>query len=399
MTAILRPMDGAVIHPEIDFATDPLPGIQALTGALREDGRFFPVTRHGEKALLVTRFDDVSFAFGDEKDIPLSAGARKFAEPAQGRSLFSMTGEEHRRHRALISSAFTASAIDRYERELMIPEAQGALGRLALADGGQSDLIGEFAEMYGISVIVRILGLPVEDDRKFKRWAHDLTASSWALEDALKASREFEDYVIPIIHERRRGGGDDFLSRLARAEVEGERLKDIDIVSFLRVLFPAGADTTFRQLGNFLLAMLTLPGLKQTLLADRSLIPAAIDEALRWEPAIGLYPRLVPHDMEWRGAFIPGGTFLLLSVVSANRDPRMYENPEAFDIDRRAKKITTFGAGIHFCIGAVLARREMAVAVDTILDLYPDLELADPENTRITGATLRGPETLRVARR
>ncbi len=396
MTALERPMDREIVHPEIDFASDPLPNIQELTADLRERGRFFPVNRHGEKAILVTRFDDVSFAFGDEKDIPLSAGAKRFAEPAQGRSLFSMTGDEHRMHRALVSSAFTASAIDRYERELMVPEARGALGRLPLADGAPADLIGDFAEMYGISVIVRILGLPVEDDRKFKRWAHDLTASSWALEDALKASREFEDYVTPIIHERRRGTSDDFLSRLARAEVDGKRLEDVDIVSFLRVLFPAGADTTFRQLGNFIVAMLTIPGLKQALTDDRSLIPAAIDEALRWEPAIGLYPRLVPQDVEWRGAFIPAGTFLLLSVVSANRDPRMYDRPDAFDIGRRAKKITTFGAGIHFCIGAVLARREMAVAVNALLDLYPALELADPAGTKITGATLRGPAELMV---
>src|ERR1700755_1374584 len=129
-------MDDVVVHPEIDFATDPLPDIQALTGALREKGRFFPVKRHGEKALLVTRFDDVSFAFGDEKDIPLSAGEKKLAEPAQGRSLFSMTGDEHRMHRALVSSAFTASAIDRYERELMIPEARAGVGKLGLAGGG-----------------------------------------------------------------------------------------------------------------------------------------------------------------------------------------------------------------------------------------------------------------------
>jgi len=399
MSMVEHPMDGAIVHPEIDFATDPLPNIQALTGSLRETGRFFPVKRHGKKALLLTRFDDVSFAFGDETDIPLSAGAKKFAEPAQGRSLFSMTGDEHRMHRALVSSAFTASAIDRYEWELMVPEARQALGRLALADGGQADLIGEFAEMYGISVIVRILGLPVEDDRRFKRWAHDLTASSWALDDALKASREFEDYVAPIIHERRRGTGDDFLSRLARAEIDGRGLEDVDIVSFLRVLFPAGADTTFRQLGNFILTMLTIPGLKQKLLNDRSLIGPAIDEALRWEPAIGLYPRLVPHDVEWRGAFIPANTFMLLSVVSANRDPRLFDDPEIFDLNRRSKKITTFGSGIHFCIGAVLARREMTVAVNAILDLYPDLELADPRNTRITGATLRGPVELRVERR
>jgi cytochrome P450 len=393
---IERPMDRDVIYPEIDFATDAMTNIQALTGALREQGRFFPVTRHGHKALLVTRFDDVSFAFGDEKDIPLFEGAKRFAEPAQGRSLFSMTGDEHRTHRALVSSAFTASAIDRYERELMVPEARAALGRLALGNGGQADLIGDFAEMYGLSVIVRILGLPVEDDLKFKRWAHDLTASSWALDDALRASREFEDYVIPIIQERRRRTAEDFLSRLARAEIEGKRLEDIEIVSFLRVLFPAGADTTFRQLGNLIIAMLTIPGLKQRLLDDRSLIPQAIEESLRWEPAIGLYPRLVPRDVEWRDAFIPGGTFLLLSVVSANRDPRNFDDPETFDLNRRAKKITTFGAGIHFCIGAVLARREMVVAMNAILDLYPDLELVDPDNTRITGATLRGPAELLV---
>jgi cytochrome P450 len=394
MSGIERPMEREVVHPDVDFATDLLPHIQELTADLRERDRFFPVMRHAEKALLVTRFDDVSFAFGDEKDIPLHAGAKRFAEPAQGRSLFSMTGDEHRTHRALVSSAFTASAIDRYERDLMAPEARSALGKLTSAGGGTVDLIGDFAEMYGISVIVRILGLPVEDDRKFKRWAHDLTASSWALEDAMKASREFEDYVTPIIHERRRGTGGDFLSRLARAEVDGERLKDVDIVSFLRVLFPAGADTTFRQLGNFIMAMLTVPGLKTKLREDRSLIPAAIDEALRWEPAIGLYPRLVPRDIEWRGAFIPANTYLLLSVVSANRDPRMFERPEAFDLNRRSKKITTFGAGIHFCIGAVLAKREMVVAVNTLLDLYPAIELAEPETTRITGATLRGPATL-----
>jgi cytochrome P450 len=100
--------------------------------------------------------------------------------------------------------------------------------------------------------------------------------------------------------------------------------------------------------------------------------------------------------MVWRGAFIPAGTFLLLSVVSANRDPRLFDDPETFQLNRRAKKITTFGSGIHFCIGAVLARREMAVAVNTLLNLYPDVELADPQNTSITGATLRGPAELWV---
>jgi cytochrome P450 len=391
--AVEHPMERDIVHPEIDWATAPVPDLHALMADLRARGRFHPVRRQGKKALLVTRFADVHVGFGDEQAMPLYAGARLFAEPAQGRSLFSMTGEEHRLHRSLVAAAFTPAAIDRYEAEFMMPEARRLLEALAI---GRTpvDFIQGFAEPFGLSQIVRILGLPEEADAAFRRWAHDLVKSSWDLDLALAASREFEAYVLPVIRQRRDRPGDDVISRLAVAEVEGKRLTDIEIVSFLRTLFPAGADTTFRQTGNFLAAMLTLPGLKERILADRGLIPPALDEALRWEPALGVYPRLVPEDVTWRGAFIPGGTFLLLGVASANRDPEVFEDPDRFDPERRAKRITTFGAGIHFCIGAVLARRQMAVAINTLLDLYPGLSLA--EAPRILGATLRGPERLMV---
>ena len=393
MSGIERPMEREVVHPDVDFATDLLPHIQELTADLRERDRFFPVMRHAEKALLVTRFDDVSFAFGDEKDIPLHAGAKRFAEPAQGRSLFSMTGDEHRTHRALVSSAFTASAIDRYERDLMAPEARSALGKLTSAGGGTVDLIGDFAEMYGISVIVRILGLPVEDDRKFKRWAHDLTASSWALEDAMKASREFEDYVTPIIHERRRGTGGDFLSRLARAEVDGERLKDVDIVSFLRVLFPAGADTTFRQLGNFIMAMLTVPGLKTKLkriVAD----PCSYRRGLEMGTGHRTLSTAGPSGYRMARS-IYSGQHLSVAERSVGKSrpahvraargirsqPPFEEN---HDIRRRDPLLHRRGSGQT---GDGCCSQHAAGSLSAI-------ELAEPETTRITGATLRGPATL-----
>jgi cytochrome P450 len=394
-----RPLDGPVVLPDHDWASQTLADLHGAMAALREQGRFFAINRKGAKALLVTRFDDVIAGFGDEAAMPCLAGARLFAEPAQGRSLFSMTGEEHRVHRALVASAFTPAALERYERDFMRADAEAMLDGLgpALAGGDPVDLVPHFTEPYGQSVIVRILGMPMEDAGTLTRWAHDLVASDWALEKAMAASREFEAYALPVIRRRRAEPGADLISRLATAEVEGQRLADIDIVSFLRILFPAGADTTFRQLGNVLAILLARPGLWRQVLADRSLVPLVIEEALRWEPALAVYPRLVPQDVVWRGAFIPAGTFVLLGVASANRDPRQFTDPDGFDPQRRARRIASFGSGIHFCIGAVLARREMIVALNALLDLYPDLELA--EAPRIVGPVMRGPEKLLVRRR
>lgn len=390
-----RPLDQDVALPEVDFGSAPLADIHEAIGTLRERGRFFPVNRHGTKALLVTRYSDVEVAFGDEVDIPLAHGARIFAEPAQGRSLFSMTGQEHRLHRSLVAAAFTPSAIDRYERELIVPEARERLAKLSIGPDGPVDLVSGFTEDFGIAVIVRILGLPSTDNARFQRWAHDLVSSERRLDIALQASREFEAYVLPIIRARREAPQGDLISRMAAAEIDGKRLSDIDIVSFLRVLFPAGADTTFRQLGNFFVHMLSLPGLRDALAADRQLIGGAIDEMLRWEPAIGLYPRIVPRDMVWRGAFVPANTMMLLAVAAANRDPRQFDDPESFRLHRRAKRIATFGAGIHFCIGAVLARREMSAAINALLDIYPDARLAGTRPA-IVGPVLRGPARIEV---
>src|SRR5579862_6858306 len=143
MSDVDYPLDRDLAVPEIDFGTDPLHHIHPLMAELREQGRFFPVRCRSETALLVTRFDDVRAGFDDEDAVPLFASARRFAEKAQGRSLFSMTGEEHRLHRVLVSAAFTSAAIDRYERALMMPEVSRVLDRVA-ARPGTVDLVHEF---------------------------------------------------------------------------------------------------------------------------------------------------------------------------------------------------------------------------------------------------------------
>ncbi|HLG89399.1 MAG TPA: cytochrome P450 [Alphaproteobacteria bacterium] len=395
MSGVDYPLDRALALPDIDFGADPLYDIHALMAELRERGRFFPVRCRSETALLVTRFDDVRAGFDDEEAIPLFASARKFAEKAQGRSLFSMTGEEHRLHRALVSAAFTSAAIDRYERALMMPEVARVLDRTA-ARAGTADLVHDFTEIFPISVIVRILGMPPEDDRKFKQWAEELVSYDWQPEVAMKASREFEDYLLPVIEERRSAPGEDVISRLATATVEGKRLGDIEIVSFLRILFPAGADTTFRALGNLILAVLRNDALRARLAGEPRSIPDAVDEILRWEPPIGVYPRFVPNDVVWRGAFIPADTRLLLGVASANRDPRAFDDPDRFELERRAKRITSFGGGIHYCIGALLAKREMTIGLQSLLARFPNLDLAEGAAPRIAGPVLRGPEALPV---
>jgi cytochrome P450 len=395
MSDIDYPLDRPLAVPDIDFGTDPLYDIHALMADLRERGRFLPVRCRSETALLVTRFDDVRAGFDDEKAVPLFASARRFAEKAQGRSLFSMTGEEHRLHRALVSAAFTSAAIDRYERALMLPEVARILDRIA-ARSDSVDLVHEFTEIFPISVIVRILGMPPEDDRKFKQWAEELVSYDWQPEIAMKASREFENYLLPVVEERRSTPGEDVISRLATAMVEGKRLGDIEIVSFLRILFPAGADTTFRALGNLILTVLNDRALRARLTAEPDLIPDAVDESLRWEPPIGVYPRFVPKDVEWRGAFIAADTRLLLGVSSANRDPRAFDHPDRFEPERRAKRITSFGGGIHYCVGALLAKREMIFGLSALLARFPNLDLVEGAAPRIAGPVLRGPEALPV---
>ena len=179
------------------------------------------------------------------------------------------------------------------------------------------------------------------------------------------------------------------------AELDGERLDDEEIFSFLRLLLPAGVETTFRSSGNFIHALLTHPDQLDALRLDRSLMPQAIEEALRWEPPLLITSRVVTRDTELRGIPVPAGANVTVMLGAANRDPDRYREPDRFDIFRDPKQHISFGHGPHMCLGMHLARMETRVAVDALLDRLPDLRL-DPEgdDPHIHGQIFRSPTAL-----
>jgi cytochrome P450 len=217
---------------------------------------------------------------------------------------------------------------------------------------------------------------------------------------AVRASHEFMAFVDPILQRRRIDPGQDLLSTLATTEVEGERLTDDEIFNFLLLLFPAGADTTYLGLGNTLWSLLSSPD--QLALVREDLeegCRSAAEEGLRLDPPTAWIPRHNPRDVVWHGIPIPAGANMMLGVMSANRDPAVFEEPDRFLVNRRSAVVSTFGFGTHFCLGAHLARYELQVALRVLLERLPKLRFATTEGVRISGTIhhlLRGPNRLPV---
>jgi cytochrome P450 len=394
----------AQLCSEHDFALD-VPGFHAELARLRREHPVAFVPFHGGTAYLLTTYHDVERAFLDEATLPAEAAYRLHSEPVMGRTLQCMTGREHARNRALVFPAFRARLMPDYVAPILAPVAHQLIDRFA--DRGHADLVTEFTKQYPFTVITRLLGIPPRNEGDIQRWAIALLTFPWDPEGALAASREFTDYLTPIVAARREDPGDDLISTLATAVVDGDRLSDEEIFSFVRVLFPAGADTTFLGLGSLLYALMTHPDAMQRVRADPESRRLAIEEALRWEPPVSVMPRFAPVDTDQFGPLIPAGSHVLFGVAAANRDPEVFDEPDRFDIDRQSpsgsrqsgkqsKGSLTFGFGMHYCVGAHLARAELAAALDVILERLDDLRLVEGAPTRMVGSVLRGPDTLPV---
>jgi cytochrome P450 len=311
-----------------------------------------------------------------------------------GRTIQCMGGDEHRRNRALVSTAFRPRLMQEFVEAFLTPVAHELVD--AVAARGEADLVRDYTTRYAFTVIARLLDLPPTDFALLKRWGDGLLDFPWNPEGAREASREFTAYLARIVDERRSQPGLDLLSSLATVEALGERLGDEEIYSFARLLFPAGADTTYRGLGNLLFAVLTHREVWKATCDDPGLIPQVVHEALRWETPVALLPRFAPKDVTWAGAPIPGGSQVLFGMTSANRDPAVFAAPERFDPWREERDYISFGHGLHFCLGSHLARRELEVSLRVLSQRLPDLELADPGQVRISGTVLRGPKSLPV---
>ena len=378
---------------EHDFALD-VPGFHEELSRLRRDHRVAYVPFHGGTAYLLTSYHDVEQAFLDEATLPAEAAYRLHSEPVLGRTLQCMTGREHTRNRALVFPAFRARLMPEYVEPILAPTAHRLIDQFV--DRGHADLVAEFTKQYPFTVITRLLGIPPRREGDIQRWALALLTYPWDPDNALAASREFTEYLTPIVASRRENPGDDLISTLATAVVDGESLTDEEIFSFVRVLFPAGADTTYLGLGSLLYGLMTHPDAMQRIRDDPDSRRLAIEEALRWEPPVSVMPRFAPVDTDQFGSLIPGGNHVLFAIAAANRDPSVFAEPDRFDIDRETKGSLTFGFGMHFCVGAHLARAELATALDVVLERLDDLQLTADAPTRMVGSVLRGPDTLPV---
>jgi cytochrome P450 len=380
--------------PEIDFALAAVPDLHAILAEMRERGPVAVICYHGQPAWLILGHKEVTAAFADDSLFPSEAFYTLWAAPTMGRTLQCMGGEEHRAYRALINAAFRPSVMKRSVETLLSPLANELIDRF-VADG-EAELIEAFTHRYPATIITRMLGIPVADDELFLRWALDLINYPWDPEGALAASRAFTEYLEPLVADRRANPGEDILSELARVEVDGRRLSDEEIYSFVRLLFPAGSDTTFKALGSHFYAILTHPEVEATLRADPSRAAAAVSESLRWEGPIALQPRMSGVATQWGGVEIPADSPMLFGITSANRDPSVFPEPNRYDPSRSQRGMLSFGHGEHFCLGSHLARREMEVATKVVLERLPGLRLADPDAVEIIGSVLRGPRELHV---
>lgn len=213
----------------------------------------------------------------------------------------------------------------------------------------------------------------------------------------MAASAAMAEYLAPLVEARRSAPTGDLLSELVNAEVDGERLSEERLYGFLRLLLPAGAETTYRALGSALVALLTLPHVRERVEADRSLIPRLVEETLRWETSITMVMRRTTVDTELAGCPIPAGSPVTVLSGSAGRDPGRWPDPDDFDLDREAGAHFGFGGGPHLCLGMHLARLEMEVGVAAVLDMLPGVRLdGDAPAPEVSGYAFRGPAALPV---
>lgn len=378
---------------------DPYPELaEALrtTPVQKLDSSLMP--HEGDSAVFfVYRYDDVARVLRDPQTFSSAHIIDLIMGPVMGEHIIlGMDDPQHRRYRSLVSMAFRQRSLARWETELVERVADGLIDRFA--DRGHAELVREFTFPYPTRIIARLLGLPAEDHRRFQQWSVAILGFFADLERAVTASGEVKDYVAGILEERRRHPQEDLISDLAHAELGGERLSDEEIFSFVLLLLPAGVETTFRSTGNLLLTLLSHPDQLQALRADRDLVPAAVEEALRYETPLLNITRLATCDTEVGGVAIPAGSTVMLMLAAANRQEDRYPEPDRFDAFRKdPKPHISFGHGPHVCLGMHLARMEMRVAVNRLLDRLPGLRLdPDGDDPHIRGQVFRSPTTIPV---
>ncbi|MFD5731393.1 cytochrome P450 [Streptomyces sioyaensis] len=357
-----------------------------------------PLARLDDRLMVLTRYEDCAAVLRDgrfghpEADDPRFAGRRPSLEvlvdddgrPVRG--FLGLNPPDHTRMRALVSQAFTRRRVERLAPR--IEELTAELFTAMERTQGPVDLIEGLATPLPVAVISELLGVPTEDRHRMLTWSHavaralvpDFLLPPGAAEQEAQARREFTDYLRELVVERRRAPGDDLLSALVTVHDDGDVLTENELLATCTLLLIAGHETTVNLIGNGTLALLRHPDQLARLRSDPALTDNAIEELLRYDSPVQLTVRFALQDAEVAGVPVPAGSTLLLLIGAANRDPAAYEHPERLDIGRTPLRHLAFGQGIHFCLGAPLARLETQIALRMLLARAPQVRLAgEPE--------------------
>ncbi|MER6024006.1 cytochrome P450 [Streptomyces anulatus] len=360
---------------------------------------------------IVSRYEDVERVFKDKEGEFTTENYDWQIEPVHGRTILQLSGREHAVRRALVAPAFRGSDL----REKFLPVIERNSRELidTFRDAGSVDLVADYATRFPVNVIADMLGLDKSDYERFHGWYTAVIAFLGNLSGDPEVTRagertrvEFAEYMLPIIRERREAPGDDLLSTLCTAEVDGVRMGDEDIKAFCSLLLAAGGETTDKAIAGIFTNLLRHPEQLEAVRADRTLIPRAFAETLRYTPPVHMIMRKSATEVALGGGTVPAGSTVTCLIGAANRDEDRYRNPDAFDIFREDLTATNafsaaadhlaFALGRHFCVGALLAKAEVEIGVGQLLDAMPDLRLADGFDPVERGVFTRGPQSLPV---
>ena len=384
----VKELDELLVSKE--FMEDPYPVLRQL----REED---PV--HWSDSIggwILTRYDDIVITFKDVSHYSNEGRLAKAVEylPAESRaefkvfedhyrlkSLINSDPPDHTRLRGLVNKAFTPRVV-----ESMRPRIQAIVDELldSVQQDGRMDVIKDLAIPLPATVLSEILGVRKADISLFKAWADDILAYQGVNKPAVEILRRGQSAILGIraylgelIEEKRRQPSEDLLSQLVAAESEGDKLSESELVNSSITLLVAGHETTTSLIGNGIYTLLRHPDQWQLLQDDPSLLTSAIEEMLRYESPVARQPRLMKQDAEMGGKQMRQGEIAFQMLNAANRDPAYFVDPDLFDIQRQKNRHIAFGVGIHFCVGAPLARTEGQIVFSTVMKRLPRIRLVE----------------------
>lgn len=379
--------------------------VSPLYAKLREEE---PVSRvqlpYGEPAWMVTRHDHVKTVLSDprfSRELAQGLDQPRLRTENIGDGIMGMDPPDHTRLRRLVGKAFTARRVEQLRTD--IRRRADRLADAMIEHGGPVDLVEHFARPLPVSVICDLLGVPYEDHTRFRRWTEAMTNEESAVSDVLSViGPEMDEYLGGLVAQRRREPTDDLLGAMVRARDEGDKLTEDELISVAGPgLLAGGAETVSSGIPSFVFTLLTHPDELALLRRRPELMPSAVEELLRFVPinTAAMFARYSLEDVRLGDTVIRSGEPVLPAIAAANRDPEVFDDPERIDLTRAKNPHVTFGHGPHHCIGAQLARLELCIALETLLERFPELRLAEgPENvTWKFGVIVRGPSELRIA--